>query len=293
VAARPDLSTERLWLRPLRAEDAEDLHFAYSDPQCLRYWHHPATTTLDETRDRIRGLVADDGHWAFGLHGDGAVLGYTGFVNGLWADGHAGFGYVSRRASWGNGYVAEASRPALGYGFDTVRVARTELWIQRENAQSVRVAEKLGCTRRNDAAVGLVYGLTAEQWRGEPDPTPVHHGAEPVLAVADVPAAIRWWVDVLGFRAGFVVGDPPVYAAVLAGPGWAGSSRVQLSGRADGAAGGSEVFVPMPRDRLDDLAARVAQLDDVIVLSPLERQPWGGRELVLDDGFGNRVRLAD
>jgi prepilin-type processing-associated H-X9-DG protein len=290
---RPELATDRLWLRPLQAGDAADLHVAYADAECLRYWHHPPSSTVDETRERVEGLVAGEDHWAFGVHGDETVLGFTGYVNGLWADGHAGFGYLSVPSSWGNGYVAEASRPALGFGFDVVGIARAELWIQPENRRSLRVAEKLGCVRRADAEVGLVYGVTPEQWRGEPDPRPRHFGAEPVLAVRDVASAIRWWVDVLGFRAGFVVGDPPVYAAVLAGPGWAGSSRVQLSGRSgDVPVGGSEVFVPMPPSRLDALAQGVGEAG-AIVLSPLAQQPWGGRELVLDDGNGNRIRLAD
>jgi RimJ/RimL family protein N-acetyltransferase/uncharacterized glyoxalase superfamily protein PhnB len=284
---RPDLATDRLWLRPLRTDDAGDLHAAYSDAECLRFWHHPPTTTLDETREWIERLVVgDDGHWVFGLQGEATVLGYTGFVNGLEAGGHAGFGYVCRRDAWGNGYAVEASRPALGYGFGVVGIARAELWIQRGNAQSVRVAEKLGCVRRADGPT-LVYGVTAEQWRGEEDPPPTHLGAEPILDARDVAAAVRWWTDVLGFRAGFTSGDPPTHAAVLGGPGWRGAPRVQLTQRAER----SPATVYVPVSDLDAVAAR-AFAAGAIVVTPLGMRPWGVRELELEDLDGNRIRLG-
>jgi RimJ/RimL family protein N-acetyltransferase/uncharacterized glyoxalase superfamily protein PhnB len=283
----PDLSTERLWLRPLHPDDAEDLHAAYADPECLRYWHHGPTTTLDETREWVRRLVDGDGQWAFGLHdGDPSVLGYVGFVNGLERAGHAGFGYLLRRSSWGNGYTAEAARAALGHGFDVVAIARAELWIQRANRQSVRTAEKLGCRLRSDGPT-LVYGLTAEQWRGEDDPPPAHRGAEPILGVRDVAAAVRWWVDVLGFRAGFQYGDPPTHAAVLAAPGWTGGPRVQLTLQAEPVP--ATVYVVVTD--VDAVAARAVAAGATVV-TPLGRRPWGVREIELADADGNRVRLG-
>jgi ribosomal-protein-alanine N-acetyltransferase len=282
---RPDLETDRLWLRPLRADDAEDLHAAYADAECVRYWHHPPTTTVDETRHWIELLVAGEDHWAFGVHGDRTVLGYTGFVNGLEREGHAGFGYLSVRSSWGNGFVAEASRPALGFGFDTVGIARAELWIERAHVRSVRVAEKLGCLRRADGPT-LVYGVTAEQWRGEPDPPPLHLGAEPILGVRDVTGAVRWWVDVLGFRAGFTWGDPPTHAAVLGGPGWRGAPRVQLTRRDDPQP--ATVYVAVTD--LEAIAARAVAAGATVV-EPLGHRPWG-REIELADPDGHRIRIG-
>jgi ribosomal-protein-alanine N-acetyltransferase len=285
----PDLSTERLWLRPLRPDDAADLHAAYGDPECLRHWHHGPSADVAATREVLERLAAHEAHWGFGTHGDATVLGHTGFVNGFEAGGHAGFGYLLRRDRWGEGLVVEASAAALAHGFDAVGIARAELWINRDNHPSVRVAEKLGCRRRADGAARYVYGLTAEQWRGEEEPPPGHLGAEPLLGVRDVAAAVRWWVDVLGFRAGFAYGDPPTHAGVLAAPGWTGGPRVQLTQRAAADLRPSTVYVTV--SDLDAVAER-ALAAGATVVTPLGVRPWGVRELELADPDGNVVRVA-
>jgi len=141
--------TDRLWLAPLGPNHATDLHDLFGDPDALRYWHEPATAGPAETSARITRMVADSAAtWAFGEQGSGVALGETGFVNGLEAGGHAGFGYSLRRSAWGRGYTAEASRAALDWGFATVGIARAELWIHRDNLRSRAVAVKLGCSQR-------------------------------------------------------------------------------------------------------------------------------------------------
>lgn len=284
--ALPTLATDRLWLRPLAVKDADALHEAYGDEQCLRYWHHRPFSTMEETRVQVARLAAGQRQWAVGTHASDVALGYVGFVNGFERDGHAGFGYLLRRAAWGNGYAAEAGRAALGHGFDDIGIARAELWIQRANRQSIRTAEKLGFRRRNDAPT-VVYGVTAEEWRGEEELLPIHRAAEPILGVRDVAAAMGWWVDVLGFRAGFTFGDPPTHASVLAAPGWTGGPRVQLTQRADPAP--TTVYVVV--SDLDAVAER-ALAAGATVASPLGVRPWGVRELELVDADGNHVRLG-
>lgn len=286
----PELATERLWVRPLRADDAGDLHELYADTEAMRYWHHGPSTTVADTERAVRALVhVDAGQFAVGLAGDATVLGHVGYVNGLDADGHAGFGYGFRRTAWGRGMAAEAARAVLAWGFDVVGIARAELWIQRENARSVRLAERLGALRRSEGTIGLIYGLTASQFRGEADRAPAHFAAEPILAVTDVAGAVRWWGDVLGFRVGFVYGDPPTHAGVLADPGWTGRGRVQLTQRPPEECGGAMVYVPVAD--VDALAARaVAAGADVV--TPLGDRPWGVREIELADPAGNRIRLG-
>jgi [ribosomal protein S5]-alanine N-acetyltransferase len=286
----PHLTTERLWVRPLQAEDAGDLHELYADGEAMRYWHHARSTAPADTERAVRALVqVDAGQFAVGRSGETTVLGHVGFVNGLEAQGHAGFGYGFRRSAWGRGIAAEAARAALRWGFDVVGIARAELWIQRDNGRSVRLAERLGAVRRSEGPMGLIYGLTAEQFRGEGDPAPAHFAAEPILAVPDVVAALRWWVDVLGFRVGFVHGDPPTHAGMLADPGWTGRGRVQLTLRPPPECGGAMVYVPVSDV---DASAERAVTAGATVVSPLGDRPWGVREIELADPSGNRIRLG-
>lgn len=286
----PELTTERLWLRPLRDDDAGDLHEMYTDAEAMRYWHIGASRSRADT-ERAVGMLrhVDAAQFAVGRVGDPVVLGHVGFVNGLEGDGHAGFGYGFRRAAWGQGIAAEAAHAVLQWGFDVVGIARAELWIQRDNARSVRLAERLGAVRRSEGTMGLIYGLTAEQFRGEADPAPAHFAAEPILAVPDVSAALRWWVDVVGFRVGFVYGDPPTHAGVLADPGWTGRGRVQLSQRPPAECGAAMVYVTVA---VVDASAARAVAAGASVITPLGDRPWGGREIELADPAGNRIRLG-
>lgn len=103
-----------------------------------------------------------------------------------------------------------------------------------------------------------------------------------------VAGALRWWTDVLGFRVGFVYGDPPTHAAVLADV-WVGSARLQLTQRAPGDAGGSSVYVVS--GDVDGLAAR-AEAAGATVVTPLGKRPWGAREVELADTDGNRIRVG-
>lgn len=294
----PDLTTERLWLRPLRTQDAEDLHELLSDPEAMRYWHRDPTASLDETRLVVAEMLrVDPATWVFGRHGSVTVLGNTGGIGPFELGGHAGFGYGLRRSEWGQGLAAEASRAALDYAFTTVGIARAELWIDRENRQSVRVAEKLGCQRRAEVCFAyargrtpsFVYGVTAEAWRGEAEPPRMHYLAEPILSVSDVSAAIQWWRAKLGFEAGFIVGDPPTKARVLPAPRWTGLAGVQLSLRPRSEVGGSTVMVSVTD--VDALAER-AIANGAAVVTPLVDHPWGLREIELADDDGNRIRLS-
>jgi RimJ/RimL family protein N-acetyltransferase/predicted enzyme related to lactoylglutathione lyase len=294
----PALATDRLWLAPLSPDHAADLHDLFGDPEALRYWHEPATASPGETAGVVARMVANSAAtWAFGERGSGVALGETGFVNGLDAGGHAGFGYSLRRSAWGRGYTAEASRAALDWGFAEVGIARAELWIHRDNHRSRRVAAKLGCSQRAQTlfvhdgalAVRTVYGVTAAEWRGEPEAA-AHYGIEPVVTVGDVPAAIAWWQDVLGFRLAFAHGEPPTYARLSPDPGWHGATGVDLAlgGPTGPAAGGSTVGITVPD--ADAVAAR-ARASGATVLQEPTNYPWGRRQVELADPDGNHVRI--
>jgi RimJ/RimL family protein N-acetyltransferase/uncharacterized glyoxalase superfamily protein PhnB len=289
----PDLTTERLWLRPLRADDAADLHAAFADPACMRFWGEAPAADEHETRARVARAAAGEAQWAVGRQGERGALGYVGFVNGLEPDGHAGFGYLLRRSAWGQGYAAEAGRAALGHGFDVVGIARAELWIRRDNAPSIRVAEKLGARRRGDAFLHghpqAIHGITAEEWRGEPEPPPVHYGVEPILGVTDVGAALAWWSEVLGFRTSFRYGEPPTHAAVLPGRGWTGGARVHLQERPAERTGGSSIY--LVSGAVDAMAAQAVAAGATVV-TPLGDRPWGSREIEVADPDGNRIRIG-
>ena len=86
-------------------------------------------------------------------------------------------GYVLRRDLWGMGYATEAGREMLRVGFEELKAHRVFGDVDRENAGSVRVLEKLGMTREGMFRQGFWspahgswrdvcrYAILEEEWR--------------------------------------------------------------------------------------------------------------------------------
>jgi uncharacterized glyoxalase superfamily protein PhnB len=117
------------------------------------------------------------------------------------------------------------------------------------------------------------------------------HGLQPVLPVADVPAAAAWLCDVLGFEIDFLHGDPVVHGRVCIVGDWGAPVYIHL------AHAGALPVRPCGELRihvgaaLDDLCGHVRASGAEIVLAPTD-QPWGLREFVLRTPDGHRLRLC-
>lgn len=133
---------------PMNAEDAW-LDFN----QCVASW-------------LLRGI----GWLTITLRGDGSVLGLVG-VGQEHGDPEAEIGWMLIEAAEGRGYALEAARALLPLALDVIGAGRLVSYIHRDNAASVRLAEKLGavCDARPHPLFpeGRVYrhggaGLTGE-----------------------------------------------------------------------------------------------------------------------------------
>jgi len=145
----PSLTTERLLLRRLAEADLDDL-FAYtSDPEVARYIRRPLHHSRAETQEYLntfldayrRGEIAP---WGVEHKRDGKVIGTCGFV--YWSVEHARSEvyYALSRNYWGQGYMPEAVRSVMGFGFHTMQLNRIDGTCWVENTASARVLEKVG-----------------------------------------------------------------------------------------------------------------------------------------------------
>lgn len=295
------LTTERLILRRLHVDDAADLHPIYSDAETMRYWHHPRHQDVAETRSMIAHEIAPERAcwWTIRRRYDPRAIGVVGYLGN---PGVPGMGYILSREHWGQGYMSEAVRAALDYGFDHLALDRVELWIVRENLASRRLAERTGFTYRGrfrqkftHAAQShemTVYGLYRHEWKGG-DPPPVQvYSMQPILAVADVEATAAYYRDKLGFSISFLYGHPPTYGAIAHQQWTPDGATIQLAQRDDGAkqppAVGLYLFVGAGIDRL----YRRYQQNGVAIVQELETHPWGMREFAIRDCNGYLLRFG-
>lgn len=171
---RPVMETARLILRPLRAEDADALHAAYSDVAANTYNSHPATASIAETRERVARAVADPSWraWAITRRGDDTAIGTVASFEKRQGK-VTEIGYQLSRDHWGEGYVTEAVAALLDLLFAEGQ-RRVFADTDPDNRASIAVVERLGFTQEArlraewETHIGvrdsLIFGLLADEW---------------------------------------------------------------------------------------------------------------------------------
>lgn len=145
----PIIETERLILRRMRLDDAEDL-FAYgSDPQVTRTTTWDTHLSVDDSRAFLTLMEeqyerGENATWGIEHRADGKFIGTVGFV-AITDSGYVGeIGYALARPYWGQGITTEAARAVIRFGFDYLGLHRIQATCRADNVGSYRVMEKAG-----------------------------------------------------------------------------------------------------------------------------------------------------
>lgn len=143
------IETPRLLLRDFSIEDAPDIFRINSDPEVVRYAEGVTPASIKETLGHLRdGPLADYtrygyGRWAVVERETGKLIGMCGpkMLPGL---DEVEIGYRLQRDRWGLGLATEAALAARDYARDVLELDHVIALIMKDNAASLRVAEKLG-----------------------------------------------------------------------------------------------------------------------------------------------------
>lgn len=143
------LETERLILRPLEESDAHDLYPIISDPDVtdnlLIPYPFPEEHMIRWIRSRREALVAKERYMlAVVLKETGRVMGVCGLVGVSWKHINAELIYWIGKQYWGKGYMPEAARELVRFGFEDLNFERIAVGCFTRNTASARVIEKLG-----------------------------------------------------------------------------------------------------------------------------------------------------
>jgi RimJ/RimL family protein N-acetyltransferase len=151
------ISTKRLILRRVRADDLEDLHDILSSPDAMRYWDRPPHTNIDETRAFLDQMVgaAPDTSDDFILELHHRVIGKAGCFH---ADE---LGFILHPDHWGKGLAFEALSAIIPHIFDTLQISRLKADVDPRNAASLKLLGRLGFTETHRATRTLLVG---EEW---------------------------------------------------------------------------------------------------------------------------------
>jgi RimJ/RimL family protein N-acetyltransferase len=159
-ATAPVIETPRLRLRGFRAGDLEPQQAAMTDPDVYR--HLGGTPASRE--ETWRKILASPGLWALLGYGywvaerreDGAYLGQIGFADFKRditpsIEGVPEMGWIVAREAQGQGLATEAVLAALAWADEALGGGEIVAIISHANKASIRIAEKGGFSRREEA----------------------------------------------------------------------------------------------------------------------------------------------
>ncbi|NMO97685.1 GNAT family N-acetyltransferase [Paenibacillus lemnae] len=145
----PTLNTERLRLRKLKLEDEQDLFSYCSNDAVARYTTWYKHQTIEDTRIYLDMVLNQyNSHkvapWGIEDTLTGQIVGTAGFVAWDIKNSKAELGYALSQQYWNQGYMSEAIREIIKFGFEHMKLVRIEARCHPDNIGSSRVMEKNG-----------------------------------------------------------------------------------------------------------------------------------------------------
>lgn len=107
----------------------------------------------------------------------------------------------------------------------------------------------------------------------------------PILNVSSVPQSVAWFVR-LGWKHGFLWGDPPTFGSVCAG-----ESEIFLCQGEQGGRGENGVWMSVWVDDVDAVH-RTCVAHGVEITQPPTDEPWGVREMHVRHPDGHVFRIS-
>lgn len=170
----PILTTERLLLRPLTREDADDIYAIFSHSEVTKYYEVDTLTDTTQAQVLLEHFIAA-GRLGISIRGDSRLIGSCGLFAFNTQYFSASLGYELAPEFWGRGIMTEALKALFSYGFFTLGMNRLNALVYPDNAASISVLEGLGFDKEgvmrefgywkgafHDMSL---YALLRRQWR--------------------------------------------------------------------------------------------------------------------------------
>ncbi len=137
------IETERLILRPMTVEDAEQVFVWCSDPEVNRFMPYPLYTDVEKVREWISSIKEDSNEFGFELKETGILIG-SGSISPLKVEGAYELGYNLRSDCWGKGYGTEAAKAMIKWAHDELDAHEFTATHANANTASGNVIRKCG-----------------------------------------------------------------------------------------------------------------------------------------------------
>ena len=149
----PEIYTQRLILRCLTLADAPQLFYLRSNKDVMKYIDREPQKTVEETETFINFLLDTQNKndavlWVIALKENPAVMiGNIGYWSITKEHYRAEIGYMLHHDFWQKGFMKEAIKPVIEYGFESMKLHTIEANINPANKASQVLLESIGFVR--------------------------------------------------------------------------------------------------------------------------------------------------
>jgi [ribosomal protein S5]-alanine N-acetyltransferase len=139
--------TPRVYLEPLKYEDAEEIFYTYaSKPEATRFVSWPTHQSVSDTNAFLSYAQTarrqhKDYSFAIRTLKENRLIGSIGVMN---FDGEIQFGYILSPTQWNKGYATEVCKAILKFLKNQSGVKRIFTFVAPANVPSIRVLNKCG-----------------------------------------------------------------------------------------------------------------------------------------------------
>ncbi len=148
----PEIHTERLNLRQAKESDWQEIFFLRSNKQVNEFIHRPEnrqTKTKEDAIDFIKkinkGIENKDwNYWGISLKEHPQIIGTITLWNFSEDKKTAEIGYDMNPTFQRNGFMNEAMKHILDFGFNQLALDKIEAFTHKENLSSKKLLEKNG-----------------------------------------------------------------------------------------------------------------------------------------------------
>lgn len=148
----PSLETERLKLRKITIEDAEEIYFLQSDDRVNKFLDRPKANSVEDAGNfinqiRSRGSNNELLYWAISQKKDSKLIGTVVFWNISKEENTAEIAFELHPDFQGKGLMREAVETVVAFGFNNLGLEAIEAYPEANNEKSIVLLDRTNFKR--------------------------------------------------------------------------------------------------------------------------------------------------
>jgi [ribosomal protein S5]-alanine N-acetyltransferase len=139
----PVIETDRLLLRKITLDDAEDIFGLRTNEEAMKYINKPKLNTIEDAIELINKMNDPVRiNWGITLKSENKIIGSIGYHRIESEHYRAEIGYMLDPAYWNTGLMSEAIAKVISFGFTEMKLHSIEAIINPGNTVSRKILQK-------------------------------------------------------------------------------------------------------------------------------------------------------